>query len=640
MHTPRAAQCPALLIAWFTAFVCHAQTTETPADSPDDPLATLIVGHPRVLATADVFAQLRHHIANDARADAWYAALREQGEAMLNDPVVRHHLRDGRRLLWESRGLRNRALTLGLLHQIEPDDRYVQRVWQDLQAAAAFPDWNPAHFLDTAEMACGFGVAYDWLHDDWTPGQRRTLQDAIVRHALRPGLDAYARPNRGWVGGTNNWNQVCNGGLLVAALAIADADPNTTATARAVVRSAIDSLPRAMALYNPDGAFVEGPGYWNYGTGYNVLALTALQNALGHTFSLLDTPGFDRTAEFPIDLTAPSGLYFNFADGGERRPASPAHFQLARWFDQPAYAQFAYHRGEPTPLGLLGFDPDLLDRLADGRPLAARYPTAGVGVLRSSWTDPNAWFVAAKAGQNGHSHGHLDLGSFVLETQDVRWFIDPGGEDYNLLRHARSRKWDFYRLRAEGHNTLVLNPPPAGPDQPLNAAGQVAVHNDPDADAATITLTLDEVYGTPWTRTLTLDPIADTTRVTDTLAGETPIDLWWFAHTRAAITLDDDSRAATLTRNGRTLRAVLLEPADARFEALPARPLPTSPDPQGQNPNNGARKLNNAAGAGFVPLGDTPRYGDPDPARAIRKLAIHLPNTTAPRVVVEFHPAD
>ena len=58
---------------------------------------------------------------------------------------------------------------LGLLYRLEGKPAYAERAWQELDAAAHFPDWNPRHFLDTAEMTHAFAVAYDWLYDSGRP---------------------------------------------------------------------------------------------------------------------------------------------------------------------------------------------------------------------------------------------------------------------------------------------------------------------------------------------------------------------------------------------------------------------------------------------------------------------------------------
>ena len=50
----------------------------------------------------------------------------------------------------------------------------------EMKAVAAFPDWNPSHFLDVAEMTNALAIGYDWLYDDLTPTDRATIRAAIV----------------------------------------------------------------------------------------------------------------------------------------------------------------------------------------------------------------------------------------------------------------------------------------------------------------------------------------------------------------------------------------------------------------------------------------------------------------------------
>ena len=65
---------------------------------------------------------------------------------------------------------------------------------------------------------------------------------------------------------TNNWNQVCNGGLVCAALASYENNPSE---AKDMIEKALESnKPALEVMYSPDGNYPEGSGYWCYGTLY------------------------------------------------------------------------------------------------------------------------------------------------------------------------------------------------------------------------------------------------------------------------------------------------------------------------------------------------------------------------------------
>ena len=78
--------------------------------------------------------------------------------------------------------------------------------------------------------------------------------------------------------------------------------------------------------------------------------------------------------------------------------------------------------------------------------------------MRSEWNDADATFVGFKGGTNKAHHGHLDLGTFVLDSAGQRWAIDLGSDDYGSPDYFNGEKrWGYYRASTAGHNTLVID---------------------------------------------------------------------------------------------------------------------------------------------------------------------------------------
>lgn len=312
-----------------------APAGEVPAPqipAADQVLKTLRPDHPRLLADAQRFAELRRQVKTDAQLREWYGDVLRDAERILDQEPSRYEIPDGLRLLATSRRVLDRMLTLGMAYQISGEQRFAERAWDELAAAAAFKDWNPRHFLDTAEMTAAFGIGYDWFYDAWNADQRSQLRRAIVEKGFTPGLKVYR--DRGWWSQCrHNWNQVCNGGLGIGALAIGDEEP---AVAGEILHNGLESLPLAMAEYGPDGAWAEGPGYWGYATKYNVFILAALEKALGTDFGLAEIPGFSLCGMMPIYSTGPSGRSFNYADSGDGVTRAPEMWWLATRFRQPS----------------------------------------------------------------------------------------------------------------------------------------------------------------------------------------------------------------------------------------------------------------------------------------------------------------
>jgi hypothetical protein len=568
--------------------IAAAEPASPSVPSGREIMAKLRPGHPRLLASEGDFRQLQERVATVPELKEWHGRLRERGRRMIEQPPSRYEIPDGLRLLATSRRVLDRQLTLGLLYRLEGDRAYADRAWKELEAAAGFPDWNPKHFLDTAEMTHAFAIGYDWLYDQWTDDQRALLRRAMVEKGLKPGVACH----RGgttygwWTKSEHNWNQVCNGGIGMGALALADVEPEL---AGEFLAAALKSIQLPMRRFAPDGAWDEGPGYWDYATSYNVMFLAALESALGTDFGLSQIPGFSEAGMFPIYVTGPLGRTFNYADGGEGALRAPQMFWLARKFARPAYAAYERKVASAEPLDLLWFT-----TVGDGKtdlPLDHHFRGAEVATFRTAWDDREALFVGFKAGDNKANHSNLDLGSFVLDALGVRWVVDLGADDYNLPGYFGGQRWTYYRLRAEGHNTLVLNPG-SEPDQDPKAAARITKFES-RADRAFAIADLTPAYAGHARQAKRGIAVVGRRQVLvqDEIESEHPLEVWWFLHTPAAITVADDGRSATLARDNQRLLAQIVSPGSARFTVMNAGPLPASPQPEKQARNDGIRKL-------------------------------------------------
>jgi len=555
--------------------------------SPEQLIQRLKRDHPRLLIDRAGFEELRNRVKSDATLRQWEQQLRREAESILRAPLPRHELPDGLRLLGTSRLVLTRAYTLAMVYRLHGERRYLDRLWKEMDTVAGFPDFNPRHFLDTAEMTHALAIAYDWLFDAWSAEQRERIRGVIVGHGLKPGLSNY-RSGGWWPRSIHNWNQVCNGGMTAGALAIADEEPQL---AGEILHAALASLPLAMASYAPDGAWGEGPGYWNYATTYNVVMLAMLESALGTDFGLSQMEGFSQTGLFPIYMTGPTDLAFNFADSGERFGRPDILLWLGQRFNLPACTWFAATGTRHSARALLWYREPGRDPQAAALPLDKYWRNVEVVTMRSQWNDPQALFVGIQAGSNRVNHNHLDLGSFVLDALGHRWAVDLGPDNYNLPGFFGRQRYTYYRLRAEGHNTLVLNPG-QGPDQdPAATARILRFESTPKRAFALAELTPAYAKHAQSVRRGVAMLERRAVLVQDEVSAKEPVEVWWFMHTPADVSLSADGRTATLKQGKASLAAQLLEPAGAHFEVRPASPLPCSPDPKAQARNERFRKL-------------------------------------------------
>ncbi len=540
----------------------------------DDPLSNLRKNHPRLMVLDDQIQTDKGLIQNDAMAGELFKQLKSQADKMIDQPPAQHVL-IGPRLLSQSRGALKVISTEAGMYRLTGDVKYAERAKKEMLDVAAFADWNPSHFLDVAEMTNACGIGYDWIYDQLSADERKTIREAIVEKAFKPALDAYAK-KAFWTKSNMNWSQVCAGGLTVGALAIADEEPEI---ARQIIDLAHGTIITPMKEFAPDGGWDEGPGYWNYATSYNVYYLSAIESALGTDFDLEKTPGFSNTGSFHIQLTGPGKKLFNFADAGEGYETAPQMFWLAKHFNRPTYAAWerANSAGKMNIFHLLWFDPDGTLDAADDMPLDTEFKRVNVGVFRSSFADPDAWYVAFKGGDNAANHSHLDLGSFVLDALGQRWGMDLGPDDYNLPEYFGKLRFTYFRLMTKAHNTISVD---NGANQNTKAKAPILwFDSKPDRASAVIDLTAAYAHAASVHRGISM---IDRKRVLIqdevNLAQTEPHSFEWNFHTQAKV--DVDGKKAILTLHGKQLIATLLRPENGKFETLDCNaPAPQKPNP-------------------------------------------------------------
>ncbi|MHC4712654.1 MAG: DUF4962 domain-containing protein [Planctomycetota bacterium] len=534
-------------------------------------LDTLSKRHPRILATEDDWARIASLIATDTRAGKMSDYLYERAERLLSKPPTEHKL-VGPRLLQESRRCVDRVYTLATIYKVTGERRFAERAVREMLAAAAFPDWNPPHFLDTAEMTHALAVGYDWLFDELSENERAKVRTAIVEKGLRPALPLYEDDS--WqVACDHNWNQVCNGGLAIGALAIADEEPELAAR---IIENAVRLLPNAVASYAPDGGWAEGPGYWGYATRYTCYMLAALESALGHDFGLSGSEGFAATGFFPLHFSGPRGRTFNYADGSDFPRAATHMFYLARRFHNGVFNWYQWqHLSRPEALDLIWYNPDGKGPDEAGVPLDSFYKGIDVAFFRSAWDDGDAVFVGFKGGDNKANHSHLDLGTFVLDALGERWAVDLGPDNYDLPGYFGAQRFDYYRLRTESHNTLAFG----RENQDREAAAPIVDFGSTPERAWAIA---DLTAGYPGRAESVRRGVALLDRsavlIQDEIDAKSDEGIFWRMLTRAAIEIDG---AVAILRQGDVgLEARIIGGDGLEFTSHPA----SAPEAQRQQP--------------------------------------------------------
>jgi oligo-alginate lyase len=453
-----------------------------------------IPAHPRLFANDARIEALK--LQNDDVSKALLVLLKNNAEKTLKADKIEYPSTGFK--FSAVRNVQGRILTLGLAYRVFGDKRYFERAKAELLQLAALPDWCPTHFLDVGEATLAAGVGLDWLYNDLTPTERETITQAIIKNGITPSLDVKpSDENKSWLNGNFNWNPVCNGGLMVGALAIYENEPKL---ARQIVERSIKYIPNHGAVYAPDGTYAEGAAYWSYGTTFQVVMIDALRSVFGSSFKLESFPGFLKTTNFITQIVGSTGYEYPFSDAGhegthflakplnERFTSEPIMFWFAREnqsrvvardeinsilmakniVENNTGAETQKNHSRHFALEVLWWDPKL-PSMDKNSFLPLHWTADGhmpIAVIRSAWDDRLASYIALKGGTPNNSHGHMDAGSFILEANDVRWALDLGAESYDKMRAAKldlwnysqdSNRWTTFRPGPDSHNILRFN---------------------------------------------------------------------------------------------------------------------------------------------------------------------------------------
>lgn len=430
-----------------------------------------LADHPRLLLPKGAEKKLLKQINRDAVWKEIHTATLGEADRIITLPV-NERIKTGMRLLAVSRENLRRIFILSYAYRMTGQEKYLVRAEQEMLKAASFSDWNPSHFLDVGEMTMALGVGYDWLYPALSEASRRTIREAIVKKGFKPSYDtAY----NWFVDAEHNWNQVCNGGLAFGAIAVAESEPEW---AQKIIDRAIDKVRLPMRHYAPDGAYPEGPGYWGYGTLFNVLLIGGLESTFGTDYGLSQMPGFMQTGTYEMQMVSPLIKHFNYMDNSYEPESSSAPFWFYSKTQDPSVlcqqvsilqrdTAKKYLKDRVLPAMLIwGAGAPMEKAVAPQETFWAGRGNTPVCVMRSGWGDPNARFVGVKLGSPSINHGHMDVGSFVFEADGVRWAIDLGSEDYNTTETRgvdlwnmaqQSQRWDVFRYNNRSHNTLTFN---------------------------------------------------------------------------------------------------------------------------------------------------------------------------------------
>lgn len=513
---------------------------------------------------------------------------------------------------------------LGFAWQMTGAQKYANAFYALATELAKWPGWGEGHFLNVADAGVRYALGFDWIYHafDNDTAKRdelaKILYDRVVvmgywssyRFSEHNAKEAFKhmyisssrKGNWNFDTRTNNWNSVCTSGIVLSALALLEYR-SMRDTCAGTISALIETLPNCFAVYAPDGCYMEGPGYWGYGTGTLLVLCAALQSACGDEYGIMDLCGLDKTGYYIYYVGNGKTNAWAMHDGGGV-VSMTSFYYLSRYFGNSDYA---YLRDNMLKSGvqkfdymdIFYFDPSLSD---GGVTPDLDYNMKGLytATMRSSW-DQNATFTGLHAGPNFVSHGDMDSGNFILQMNGVNWFYDLGAENYNIGGYFQNdtRYW-FYRKLPEAHSTVFIRSQNNADKSDEYARGQVLnsltddfaeiIRFDTNEYGAVAVADMTPQYGSVCksaSRALMLTASRKAVVVQDDLSFNTPTSFTWnaiFGRNDFKVELENRDKTAYITYNKLTLRATLLSSnALLRFSVVEAGTNPVLPNTVSKN---------------------------------------------------------
>ena len=592
----------------------HAPVVAVPAKKFKAPIGAEVMAkmkkvRPRIIMGAEGFLALRERVGTDPTSKALLANITKTVDDLMALPELSKVYGEVAAAGAPGREGLFRLSHLGALNFIKPDPRLPDRAVKEMLALSKdFPSWNPDKTDICAEFTWGIALGYDWFRSALNPDQAKIVRTALIKLGMEalaatvkgdpmpatakrleaaqtetavvktpPKPTAKKREDTNEPVSTDHMKAAC--ALMMASIAIAEDDP-TAATVGFNVSAKY--FGRGIDQFAPDGIWAETLEKGDEVLDMAAAVINSLRVACGTDFGFSTIEGLPSAGVARIALAGPGGL-FNYGDaraGALNRPWVTSW--LAAMYGNPGVP--ALKVGPPvqpqkagllSQVGLLLYNSPYITGYGTPEALDHAFTGADVVTMRTAWNDSKAMFVGIKGGYNGQPRSQLDLGTFVLDANGVRWAIDLGGATDRSpgMEKDDSTKYKMYKEGSEGQNVLYF-----GENQPTGARANLAGFvTTPEKGVAIIDLvkasagkTLAHKRGVMMVRGA--NPyvlMQDEFKVKASASPE------WIMHTRAEVT--PEGNKVTLKSGSAQLIMTVLSPKDVKITAAePAEPKETT----------------------------------------------------------------
>ncbi len=201
--------------------------------------------------------------------------------------------------------------------------------------------------------------------------------------------------------------------------------------------------------------------------------------------------------------------------------------------------------------------PDFDQAKAPQKKMWVGHGNTPVALIHTNWGETADKYLGIKGGKASSSHGHMDAGAFVYESDNERWAMDFGLQTYLPLEtkgidlwnmNQNSERWNVFRYHNKAHNTLTIN----NERHIANASATISQIYDTDAKRG-IELDLKSVLGNNLQSASRTAVLVDEDYLENLVTGNnTETNLRWSMVTSAEISIENDT-TFKLKKNEKTV---------------------------------------------------------------------------------------
>lgn len=541
--------------------------------------------HPRLLFTLQEEARIKRLIEKDAFANELAHFFMHEADSIATLQQIKYKKTDmgeTSHILNISREYLYRLGTLALAYRLSHEAKYIDAANRALLWVCKFPDWNPMHYLDTAEMATAVAIAYDWLYHSLPDSTKTFVKDCLYNRAITPAINEYETGKTGsWAKRETNWNVVCNAGMTMAALAVAEDYPDENSI---ILDKAAHYMPNCLKHFAPDGVCYEGPNYWSYTTTYLSIYLKAVADNDNNRGGIVNLPGIKKTVLYQKRTLSPSGRVFNFGNAANEKPSTPAFSLMSNIFNIPEVAAWnikevshLIRHGKRTNqlffLELPWINPTKHKKDKSLPKLEIyRNEINDIIVFNGKQTKKGSIYLIAKGGQPQKAHQQLDCGSFLLETDGICWTEDIGHDSYSLPGFwdysPNGKRWNYFRNTNLAHNTINIDHNIQHSGGKAHIIKHKASKSRPYATLDLTTLYKDQATNVTRTFTLLNDYTIESCDHIELIKPQSTAYWRIITHSKA----ETNRNRLHLEQDGKHFYMKIISPQDATFVSFPATP--------------------------------------------------------------------